>query len=509
VGSQYLNPGPVHGDQVLALAFSADGKTLFSAGADSTTRLAKAESGKEFMVLHSGDWAEDIDVSPDGTWAVTASDDKRVWVWNLQTGQPKMRLNNANFVFKAKISPDGQWIASTGSDHTVRVWDAQSGSQMLQGSLSDIGSSLQFARDGKSVVVGDRSGNITVWDITGLAARVGYVTFPEFAREVRLFPDNKTLLVNTDDRAIWMLGVDTPLQQHTTAAVTKLFTADGLTYNTDISPDSNWVALAESQENKAILYNIKDKKTTILKHTNVVTGVAFSADGSLLAVSDKSGKVILWDVQTGENKSELVTKSAALNVDFKPNNTEVAAGLDGRADTIVWKLPAQTPLAELAQAGDVSSILFSADGEWLATGDNFGTIKIWNGNDFSLTQTIQLNGSILNMAFSPDRRWLAVGTADNYALLIDAASGVEAARIPHVSGVTGISFSPDGKQLFTVAGKVLQVWEIAKLDQLSTTKLVETACSRLDANMSLTVWQTIFGNDEYKLICPNLPQGKD
>jgi WD40 repeat protein len=512
VGSHYINAGPVHSDQVLALDFSPDGQTLLSAGADSIARLTKTVSGKELMVFHAGDWVEDASFSPDGSWVVAASDDKRVWLWDVKTGLPKRRLNHDGFVLKAKVSSDGQWIASTGFDHTLRVWDAVSGSQMLQGVVSDIGSALAFAPDGHSVVVGDRSGNLTIWDLSSLEARIGYLQFPEYVHEVHLSANDQQLFANSDDRIIWSIGMENILQRHDPLRTEALLTASGLTYNLAVSPDASWVAAAQSQENKAILHNLKEKTTFLFEHAAVVTGVAFSPDGSLLAVSDKSGKVILWEVQSRLKKYELQAASAVLALAFSPDGTQLVGGLDGRANTIVWDLATQAKIVELPQVGDVISVIFSADGEWIATGDNLGVINLWNARELAAAKpflSYQLNDDVLNLLFSPDRRWLVVGSSDSYAHILDTTLGTEVARLPHVGSVTGLAFTPDGKQLYTVSGKTIQIWDVAKFSLIPTDQLVQTACSRLITNLRLTTWQTLFGGEPYRLICPNLPQGQD
>ena len=102
-----------------------------------------------------------------------------------------------------------------------------------------------------------------------------------------------------------------------------------------------------------------------------------------------------------------------------------------------------------------------------------------------------------------------VGSSDGYAQNFDMVSGNEVSRIPHIGEVTGLAFSADGKQLFTVSRKVVQIWDVSKLVLTPTEKLIDTACSRLVANFSLTEWQTLFETGPYRLICPNLPQGKN
>jgi len=271
------------------------------------------------------------------------------------------------------------------------------------------------------------------------------------------------------------------------------------------------VILSENQESQAVIYNLKTGKNIILRHESAVTDVAFSSTGLEVATSDKDGKVILWNAQTGERNAELDHAAAVLSLDFSGNGTELVAGLDGRGATTVWDLASKSKVAELDQVGDVSSVLFSPDGKLVATGDNLGVIDIWDATKLSdpkPIQVIQINGKVLNILFSPDQRWLVVGSSDNYAHLLDLATGKEISRLPHAGEVTGLAFTQDGKQLFTVSGKVVQIWEIAKLVLLPTEKLFEAACSRLVTNMNLTNWQTLFEDLPYQFICPNLPQGK-
>jgi WD40 repeat protein len=511
-GSLYTNSVPAHSDEVLAITFSPDGKSILSSSADSTARVTRTESGKEIWVFRSGDWVEDIESSPDSTWSVAASDDNRVWVWDMKTGESKMRLSHAGFVQKVEVSPDGQWIASTGFDQTVRVWDARSGSQMFQAALTGIGSGLAFSPDGQHLIAGDRDGNINVWDISALSARIGSLEFAEYVHEVKLSPDGKSMLANSDDRKVWSFELSKTLSTHTTEAATVLFSANGLTYNLNISPDSNWVVAAESQNNKAVLYNSKQGQTTILDHNSYVTGAAFTPDNLQVATSGKDGKVILWNVQTGEKRAELVNPATVLGIAISPDGSKLVAGLDGRASTTVWDLTTRIKIGELDQVGNVNAVTFSQDGKWVATGDNLGVINIWNAQDFTAGQPVrilQLNSKVLDMLFSPDRHWLVVGSSDGYAQIFDMTSGDEISRIPHIGEVTGLAFSSDGKQLFTVSRKVVQVWDVSALTLTPTSKLIDTACSRLAANLSLTEWQTLFYKEPYHLICPSLPQGRD
>ncbi len=506
-GSMYNNAGPRHTDEVLALAFSPDSKLLLSAGADSSIRMAKTASGIEQNIFHQGDWVEDVTFSPDGSWFAGASDDDRIWIWDTKTGDTKMRLTQDGFVQKVKISPNGQWIASTGFDQTVRIWDANTGSQMMQATLDGIGSALAFTPDGNSLIVGDRKGNVSIWDISSLSSRIGYIEFPEFVHEVEVAPSGKWLVANTDSRDVWMLPTDQLLTTSSGTSGQAIIKADDLTYNMEISPDSNWVAVVE-RYTKAVLYNFKKQTVTSFDHGATLSDIGFSPDSQQLATAGQDGMVIVWGLQTGSRQFTLKNSSATYSVAFSADGSKLAVGLSGKI--AIWDVEKQTQIATLTQQGNVTCLVFSQDGAWLASGSTNGIIDLWNAKDLLSTKPIysmEQNGNVLKLAFSPDKPWLVSGGGDNYARIWDLTTGSEIGRIPHSDPVTGLTFTTDGKQLITASRKIVQIWNVAAIPLVPRANLVEIACSRLTTNLSETAWKALFPNETYHTICPDLPPG--
>jgi WD40 repeat protein len=113
-----------------------------------------------------------------------------------------------------------------------------------------------------------------------------------------------------------------------------------------------------------------------------VFGLAFSPDGKLLAIADRSNTVQLWDVGAGK--------------------------------------PARAPLT--GHAGIVRSVAFSPDGKLLATGSDDKTVRLWNpatGQPAAAPLTGH-TGPVNALAFSPDGKTLATGSADHTVRLWDA-----------------------------------------------------------------------------------------
>jgi WD40 repeat protein len=499
-GNFFYN-GPLHPRSSYAvLAWSPDSNWLLSGGSDSVARLTKRDGSPQHALLHQ-DWVEGAAFSPDNEWYATASDDNIVRVVDRLTGTERFRMAHADFAQKVIISADGQWIASTGYDEVVRIWDSVSGSQILEIPLDSTGSAISFNPDRTRIVAADEDGNLSIWDISALSARSQTIEFTEFVQQARFTPSGELLIVNADDFNVWKFPADQVHEIHDTTQGEVILTAESLTYDMAISPDSQWVAVVEldtenAQKNRGTLVRVDGSNPMPLLHGGEVTGVEFSSDGRLVATSGVDGFIRLWSTSSGQPAFTLDNSETIYSLAVSPAGSLAAAGLDGR--TAVWDLETRQPLTDLAQAGDIVSLAFSADGSLLATGSSEGSILLWSVEGTNLTQIegmLLMAGSPRDLSFSPDRAWLAGGDATNFAYLWDLKKVQEIARIPHGNAVTSVSFSPDGTQLLTVSRKVVRVWDLSALSLLPSEKLVEIACSYLDGNDS----------DELQNVCSTVP----
>lgn len=503
--------GPIHErSSYVVLAWSPDSNWVVSGGGDSLAMLTRRDGTFQYAVNH-GDWVEGVAFGPDPSWFVTASDDNKIRVVDTEKGFELRRMSHTNFAQKVIVSPDGQWIASTGYDRVVRIWDSVSGTQVSEIPLKANGSAVSFNQDDSRVVVADEDGNVSIWDISQLKARIGYIKFTEFVREARFTPSGESLIVNADDYNVWKIPAD-QVNQITDGTKGKvIFTANSLTYETAISADSKWVAVAELdtedvQKNRGTLISIDGETHTPLEHGGEVTDIDFSNDNSLVATSGADGKIVFWDVQSGKRKFELDNLEPVNSMAISPTTSMVAAGLH---DTIkIWDWSTKEEITQLAQQGDIVTVAFSSDGKMIATGSSDGSVAIWKIDDTTFTQTgdtIYISGARrMLLAFSPDNMTLAGGSL-GFAYLWDTTTAQEFARIPHGSNpVTSVSFTIDGKQLLTVSRKVVRIWDLSAVAHVPNDQLITYACSHTTSNFSPEEWANYFGNAEYRYTCPNL-----
>jgi WD40 repeat protein len=115
-------------DEMLALAFSADGKWLAYGGTDGTIGIWSIDERKLASTLegHTG-WIQGIAFSPDGKLLASGSADQTVGIWDPKTWKSILRLplTPADRVNAVAFSPEGDFLAYASEEHALRVWRTQ------------------------------------------------------------------------------------------------------------------------------------------------------------------------------------------------------------------------------------------------------------------------------------------------------------------------------------------------------------------------------------------------
>lgn len=104
----------------------------------------------------------------------------------------------------------------------------------------------------------------------------------------------------------------------------------------------------------------------------------------------------------------------------------------------------------------VGAVAVLADGR-VASGDNSGTIRLWNRDTLGEERKIFLaRDRVALLAAHPTRNWLAVATGDRIELW-DADTG---AHLRNLGGSAYVAFSPDGSLIAVAANSSVRIWSI-------------------------------------------------
>jgi len=178
----------------------------------------------------------------------------------------------------------------------------------------------------------------------------------------------------------------------------------------------------------------------------------FSRSGKLLLVAGghaaKSGKVILWNVQSGRMLTTLGNEyDTVLTADLSPDQTKVALGTPDRLVKIYSTANGQLLLKLKKHTDWVTAVAFSPSGEILASADRNGGLVFWDpDNGDELVTTAGHKSAVTALSWRPDSRLLASASEDGTIKLWDGTEGKQAKTWnAHASGVLGVAYSSDGK----------------------------------------------------------------
>lgn len=203
--------------------------------------------------------------------------------------------------------------------------------------------------------------------------------------------------------------------------------------------------------------------------------VKFSRNGSLMLAAGgrgaHSGRVVLYDVKTGNRVAEIGDEvESVLAADISANHEFVALGGSGKLVKI-FKTSTGELLHKIDKHTDwVTAMSFSPDGALLATGDRSGGIHVWETEKGAIVFTLDEHKvRIADLSWRADSKLLASGAEDGNLIFwemkdgfpsrnIVAHSSKESPRYSRRTGVTAVDFVPDGRILTVGRDGFSRLW---------------------------------------------------
>lgn len=464
-----------HHGPVFAAAYSRDGKTLATAGAEDGSDKGRVllwdlNSSAKYLRTQDVSLKAGADVrclAYSDTLLAAGTADGTVVLWPVG-GQDPIRRIKPEGVKPAErairclaFSPDGTKLATGGWDGMVRLWDAGSGKQL--------GGPYPISRRARPA---------------GVSASVNALAFSPTDNTLAAAGTEPTEENGTRRVHVWKVAPDGLVDPSLVGEHFDFITA--LAY----SPDGKLLTSADGAGRVRVTRTEErpaksDPKQALVFTEPIpppqlapVTAVSFAPDGGTLAVADAGGRVRLLRISNPKDgapgASEVPSgplvghRGGVWAAVFRPSKDGpqlATGGADGKV--ILWEPSPRDPVqVELPPSPPVTAVSLNENGSRLAVGRRDGRVSLWDAA--TRTQIRDLNKdsgpSVTELAFAAGQgsKWLAAvdaaGTVSVWDWLADNAEPLKMPESlqpgPDDDGQLGVSLSPDGA--------LLAAWKAAK-----------------------------------------------
>lgn len=453
------------GEDIYEIRLSTDDATL-ALDLPGDIMLWSLETGAQTVELGAAQYptifSGETVFSPDGRMLLHAGFDGYV-LWAVETGEV-IRFQDTWFnpdLDSADFSPDGSQIAIGDANAGISIYDATTGEFVSSFRHEDEVRSVAFSPDGTLLAAAGANGIIHIWN-TGTGEAYAQLTGYSSIATVLGFNDTDTILSAASiGGAAWQWDVNTG-EQISAAQGYKFYVSHGtVPYpNTiELNQNGNLLATGSVIDGRIHLWNPNGQSRGNLEigAGQDVRDVAFTPDSGIIAALSY-GNVYMWELQTASRITGLrVHDRFATSIAFSPDGSTLAIGDQSGLTTLQDRITANI-IAEFQGAeGDVTNLTFSPDGTivaftnycWRCSPDGYDyIIRLWDANTGELLHRLEGHtGFVEGLAFNPDGSVLASVARDGTLRFWNSITGEELALVE--ASASALAFNNAGTVLAT------------------------------------------------------------
>jgi len=430
---QHMQHFSRHSGAVSGAAFTADHRTVVTAGADKSIRIEPFS----MQLAHVADEKQisDVALTSNGALLATAGSDGSVKIWNSGNGAPVRALTGGHVgaVRAVAWSANGQQVASAGSDKSVVIWQENLGKMQRKETLPAAAVQLVFSGDGSKLVAACEDQAIRVFNATPpnplpaepapleisqtLSGHAGAIS------SLALLADHKTLVSASLDGTIKSWSAASP------TFIANFGGHSGQIYGLSYSPDGKMLASA-AYDKTIRLWDLEKKIAAgSLSGLPEAYSATYSPDGKTLLVGMADKTVRLYDVEPLKEKSVYQGAEYAIySAVFSPDGKMLAAGGAGLGTDrkiFLWNSGTPQPAKMLeGHKDDVYRVQFNGTGTRLLTIGYSGQVFVWDVATGKAVFSQKLPVVCLTGSFFPDGKRIVISANDgkNYLFELPAAA---------------------------------------------------------------------------------------
>ncbi|PKV82734.1 NB-ARC domain-containing protein [Streptomyces sp. TLI_146] len=350
--------------------------------------------------------------------------------------------------------PGGTILATSGEDGLGLLWDIRDGRQLH---VLDPGGQVPlracaFHPDGTLLLTVGHGGTARLWHVASAEPAGELIGHHGIVHTAAFSPDGTLAVTGGADRTVRIWRLPSKERAHV------LRGHPGAVLDCAISPDGNVLATVGGDRSVRLWHLSSGEPYDELRPDDParLTACAFSADGHLLASGDADGAVRLWDWASGRQVNGAMSGHEAVTAcDFSPADPLLAAVGTGGQSAWLWNRMTrqETRIAHGTGKGSQSwACAYSPDGSQLATGDQDGSVRLWNPYASAIAHDILGRRRAMDaVVFTPDGTALVTTNVGGSTSIWNASEGGLLTELDtHARPGTPCAVSPDGRHLGVV-----------------------------------------------------------